>query len=489
MRHLPGIVDRLRWFVLSAAILCLAAFNLGFRQHTLPVHQWDESLYATTAWEMLQSGELVGTTFNGTLDYYNSKPPLNVWLIALSFKWCGVNLVSLRLPSLLAGFSTIALILFWGRRVCGDRGALVAGLVMATLFGFLYNHAARRANTDAINTLLIVLVVATLWAARARPWRLVWLGPVLAAVFLLRGMAILLPIVIIVADEWWTFGIRRRGRWAPTWAAAALFALPVGAWIVARWQIDQWQFLSRLFWYDFVARTLTPIEDHPGSVLFYLDVLQKQHYEWLVAVAIGAVLSPGTLTALRSELSGTPGTAKPARLLVVWAGAALLIPTIVSTKMSWYLQPFYPVFAIGAGALFAHGLQAVRSSYGWGHWKVRTLVGAVVLAVCVAECRIVWYACHLRPMERTAQGLMLAERDRLRGKHLYRRRLDRGEIFVLHAMVGGTHRLVPDAQDFLRQAKPGDFYLTRRTIADSRVALIRTQGELRLYERAEDTRQ
>ncbi len=56
-------------------------------------------MYAISAWEMGKTGHLVGTTFLGAPDYYNSKPPLNVWLIALSFKTFGVSLVSLRLVS------------------------------------------------------------------------------------------------------------------------------------------------------------------------------------------------------------------------------------------------------------------------------------------------------------------------------------------------------------------------------------------------------
>jgi 4-amino-4-deoxy-L-arabinose transferase-like glycosyltransferase len=135
MLSLPSIADRrLPFALLATAVLCLAAFNLAFRQHVMPVQQWDESLYATTAWEMLQSGEWIATTFDGQLDYYNSKPPLNVWLIALSFKLFGINMVALRLPSLVAAFATVAIVVFWGRRRHGELAALLAGLVLSTLF-------------------------------------------------------------------------------------------------------------------------------------------------------------------------------------------------------------------------------------------------------------------------------------------------------------------------------------------------------------------
>ncbi len=48
---------------------------------------------------MVNSGNWLVTTFHDSVDYYNSKPPLNVWLIAASFKMLGISLWSMRLPS------------------------------------------------------------------------------------------------------------------------------------------------------------------------------------------------------------------------------------------------------------------------------------------------------------------------------------------------------------------------------------------------------
>jgi len=483
--RLPAIATRrLSFSVLAVAVLCLAAFNLTFRQHVETVQHWDESLYAMTAWEMLQSGDWIGTTFQGKLDYYNSKPPLNVWLIALSFKLFGVNLIAFRIPTLVAAFSTVVLILLWGRRRLGDATAVFAGLVLATMFGFFYMHAGRNANTDAINTLLVALIVVTQWGARDRPWRLVWLGPLLAAVFLLRGMAILLPIVIAGVDEIATFGIRRRGRWAPTAVAAAIFAIPVGAWIVARWRLDEWKFLSQLFWYDFVARTVRPIENHPGSVFFYLDVLQKRHYDWVLAAALIAVLYPVSRAVLRGQFGREARLRTPSRLLMVWAAATLLIPTLMRTKVAWYLHPFYPVFAIGLGALVAHACRRAAESPGaWRSWRARALVSVIVLAACIAQGRLIWYSYHHAELSTSSQGVLLEERDRLKGHVVFRRQLDRAEIFVLHALVGATHRLAPDAEIFMRDSRPGDYLLTRRPHEDPKLTLVQRHGEYLLYQR------
>src|SRR5690349_2603508 len=84
---------------LAVLVLTLAALNVGYRLDREVVTAWDESLYATSAAEMLTSGNWLVTTFHDKIDYYNSKPPLNIWLIATSFKTFGVGLGALRLPS------------------------------------------------------------------------------------------------------------------------------------------------------------------------------------------------------------------------------------------------------------------------------------------------------------------------------------------------------------------------------------------------------
>jgi 4-amino-4-deoxy-L-arabinose transferase-like glycosyltransferase len=175
----------------------LAAFNLTYRLGLESVEEWDESLYATTAWEMLQSGDLIGTTFGGELDYYNSKPPLNVWLIAAMFATFGVNLVSVRIVSATAAWLTVLVLQVWTRRIFGPTVSLLSSLVLATTFGFLHLHAGRSGNPDALLTLLILLIVVALWASQQRPWHLAWLGPLLAGAFLLKGMAVSMPLLVV----------------------------------------------------------------------------------------------------------------------------------------------------------------------------------------------------------------------------------------------------------------------------------------------------
>jgi 4-amino-4-deoxy-L-arabinose transferase-like glycosyltransferase len=92
-----------RWITaLTPAVLAIAVFNLTFRLGSEWLTEWDESFYATSALEMVRTQHWAATTFDGALDYSNSKPPLNVWLLAMSLQTFGISLVSLRLPSVVA---------------------------------------------------------------------------------------------------------------------------------------------------------------------------------------------------------------------------------------------------------------------------------------------------------------------------------------------------------------------------------------------------
>jgi len=462
------------YHLLAAAILGLAAFNLSFRLGSEAVSEWDEALYAISAWEMSRSGDIIATTFLGQLDYYNTKPPLNVWLIALSFKALGMNLVSLRLVSAVSAWLTVAVLQEWTRRVFGPAVALFASVVLATSFGFVYVHAGRTAETDALFTLLIVLTVVVLWAEQRRPWVRVWLGPLAAAVFLLRGAAVLMPLALVVAVHLGRGRVTRHlGR--PTLAALLLFAAPVAAWGLARWRIDEWRFFERMVNYDFLARSFTVIEGHPGTPLYYLNILQKHHYDWLLAGGVALLLFPVPWRQLREWMRSDNGV-----LVVAWAAITFFIPTIMRTKLAWYLNPFYPVFALAIGRLVVRGFTQPGSDA-----RHAILAAVVGLSFGVAEAKLIWYSYHQRDVTDSVQGILLDHQEQLKGRRIFRDRWNNAEIFVVGGVIGAEHRLARHVDDFRRESRSGDCLVTSRRIADADLRLVSPGQHDSLYCRAE----
>ena len=464
---------------LALAVLALAAFNLGFRLNREVVAEWDESLYGLSAWETTQSGRWIAITLRGTLDYYNTKPPLNIWLVALAFKAFGASLLSLRLASVISAWLTVAVLQGWTRRYFGPAVALLASVVLATSFAFMYVHSGKSADTDALFTLLMLLSVVALCAAEQRPWMLAWLGPVAGATFMLKGMAVLMPLLVVVIVEafrWRTW----RERVGPLDTAALLFTAPVAAWVVARWQFDRRRFLERLFFYDGVGSITDALDGHSGDVLYYLDTLQRHHYDWLVAAAASVVLFPVSLARIRSAL---PERWRADRTLTVvlgaWIGVTLIVPTLMTTKAQWYLNPFYPVFALGVAWL------VVRAFSGDGHdIRRRIMAGVLFVVIVAAESRLIWTSYYRRDPSRSVQGLLLAARDQLRGHRVYRdERWNNADMFVADALVGAERRLSQDLGHFLRESRRGDYLLSTPEVQDASLTLVLADGRRALYRR------
>ena len=443
------------WLVLAA--LGLAAVNLTFRLSHEMIQVWDESLYATTALEMLRSGNWIVTTFQGAPDYYNSKPPLNVWLIALSFKAFGVSLLALRLPSALAAWLTVLAVYVWSRRQLGPRVAVLAALVLGTTYGFLYTHSGRTANADAPLTLVITLTFMTAWNAQRRPRVALWLGPLAAIAVMLKGpgaLALMAPFAVADLVE----AMRARPRlavWAaPRLAGLALGALPVGLWAYARWHYDGWRFFSHMIGYDALARVGSALEGHAESPFYFLDVLQRHEYEWLIVAALAVLAAPSALGMLWRWLGASPARS----LMPAWLVAGIGLPTLMSTKLSWYLNPFFPLLAMAVAAAVWHGWSTLVAERRVA--VARAFAAVVVLAFGVAETTLAWHSYRRLDLGRSAQGLLIEHAGALDGHRVFAERCPYPEAFL--AAAAGARCVPADLAAFEREAVRGDLWIGDR---------------------------
>lgn len=477
-----GAIDASRTFAARYhwLVLAVAAVSAFFRLGAELVGVAEESLFANTALEIVQSGEWVGTTLLGRLDYYNSKPPLQVWLVALSFKSLGIGLVPLRLPSAMAAWLSVLVLMLWSRRAFGPGVAVWAGLVLATSQGFFWVHSGRSANADAVLALLVLLAVVTIWAGMRRPWWRAWLGPILAGIFLTKGFAVAMPaaLVAVMAVVAWR---DRTWRGWPAAVAVVTAALPVAAWGWARWRVDEWRFFEALWSQDVVTRTTRSLEGHGEPWWYYLYVLQRNHPEWIVAAVAALVLLPRPWLWWREQLSLRRGDTSTKALLAAWAAATFVVPSMMATKVAWYINPFLPLFALGIGWVLDSALNAAPPMAG-GARRAVLLAGMIVLAVAAAEARVWWQSYVRLDAGRSAQGLLLAEGRRLQGRDVFRERWGYPEVFLVRAH-GARERVAPDAAAFLRSSRAGDYLLSEVSAAVPGLVVVGTVGGEALYRR------
>ena len=139
------------------------------------------------------------------------KPPLAIWVQALSVRVFGYHPLSVLMPQALMGVASVALVYDLVRRRFGRLGGFVAGLAFATTP--IAVAISRHNNPDA---LLVLCCVAALWCAvrGLDAGRTRWL--VLACVFVGLGfetkMGVALTVVPGIFAAWLWIDPRGRGR-------------------------------------------------------------------------------------------------------------------------------------------------------------------------------------------------------------------------------------------------------------------------------------
>ena len=212
---------------LAGLMVVAAALNLW----GLSENGWANDYYSAavrsmaSSWHAFLYGSLDPTGLM-TVD----KPPLALWVQALSVRVFGFHSLSILVPQALMGVASVALVYDLVRRLWGRAGGFAAGAALALTP--ITVAISRHNNPDA---LLILCIVFALWAlvrglqdGRTR-W-LVWAGVGVGLGFEAKMGAALLVVPGIVAAWLW---IAPRGRWAAARAVGAFGAAAVavgGAW-------------------------------------------------------------------------------------------------------------------------------------------------------------------------------------------------------------------------------------------------------------------
>src|SRR5256885_129310 len=157
MRHMNGDAPRLGAGV-ALALLATALLAGRLAEGDLI---GDPVIYAAVAKSMLVRGEW-GTQYLAGQPFFD-KPPLVVWLAALSFKLFGVSTWSARLPGVALGIAACLVLWRLGAFLFDERVGLAGGAILALTPGFV-----RFGSTLLLDTALALGALAGLLAtARA----------------------------------------------------------------------------------------------------------------------------------------------------------------------------------------------------------------------------------------------------------------------------------------------------------------------------------
>jgi len=345
-----NISDRnLSWFSAHAEAFCILAiliFSIIFFINLGSGVLWaaDEQTYSQWAFHMVKSGDYLTPWGNGGLLLWIGKPPLNMWLMALSYQFLGVNNFTSRVSSAVFGSLTLILVFYFGKKLYNSYVGFLSALILGTFTTFY--EFARRAMTDVPFVFFIMASICffVLSDKKENSNKYAALSGLFFGLALMTKQlqALLVPLIVFV----YLLATRRSIRFLWTkrftflWGVALLIFSPWLMYMMASFGSQFWQ---STFTFNVFSRTVTPVEGHVGSYLYYFTNFASNEnlaYVILLPFAVALCLFNSAVKHLKEDT-----------LILVWIIVVLAVVTFVQTKLYYYILPAFPAFSIAISSL------------------------------------------------------------------------------------------------------------------------------------------
>jgi len=362
-----GNDNDLRFRMYAGCVLALAAIlfltRLGARALWSSEFRWAE-----IAREMLVTHNYFWPTINGHV--YYDKPLGSYWLVIFSTPFTGgLNEAATRLPCAVAGILAVFLLMLLVRRLYDARTAILAGVILATSFSFVFFSRHASADVETLTGELAALLLFNRNEERGGGTWVVGLWLIMAATSLTKGLlGFALPLLVIGAysclrDGWSTLlreilrgslvdRIRRlieRNRWFFNWHTIAGVALG-GFVYYLPFEISSRMMGSQkglaMVYRENVVRFFHPF-DHRGPIYLYVYVIFGLVAPW-------SALLPAALVETHSLRRADSEPARADRFALVYFWATFIFFTLSGSRRSYYILPILPAAAILLARMLAY---------------------------------------------------------------------------------------------------------------------------------------
>ncbi len=291
---------------------------------------WDEINFAECAREMIVSHDYLRMQ----IDYvpFWEKPPLFIWLQVLSMKLFGVNEYAARFPNALVGIATLLALYHVGRKVAGERRALLwIGFYLASWLPHFY---FKTGIIDPLFNLLIFGAIYQLYQLRtAVQWvpHAVWGGVFLGLAVLTKGPVALIvtglcfAVYVIVNRSFTGFGFGR------LLAFAGVTLLVSASWFAVEVANNGWWFVKEFIEYQ-AGLFSQNIADH-----------EEPWYYHPIVLLIGCFPASLLMIPVRSRAAHRHETAEKdfTRFMWILFWVVLILFSMVRTKIVHYSSLCY----------------------------------------------------------------------------------------------------------------------------------------------------
>jgi 4-amino-4-deoxy-L-arabinose transferase-like glycosyltransferase len=325
--------------LLIVSALCF--FPLCYKIDGLPIRQWDESRNAVNSIEMLQNHNYLVRYYRGEPEFWEVKPPFLIWLQVISLKAFGLNEFAIRFPTILAGFLTVFLLIFYFHRYQGNRYiGYFAALILVTTQGYVNWHIARTGDHDALLILFTTSAILVYYEFISRPTRNNYLLVILSFLFIagvLNKSVAMLLIVPGMAVATFLFKAQKRLFKNPWFYFALLiFLAGIGIYYISR-EFVQPGYLKAVWQWELLPRYTNSEDKFNNATFWYYAIgLYKSRYTWWILFLVLSMLIMPLRDKNRHNLYNY--------LLISSIVFFLVISS--STKNVWYDGPLFPLFAM-----------------------------------------------------------------------------------------------------------------------------------------------
>lgn len=335
----------------------------------LPAVPIDETRYLSIAWEMRQSGELIGLTLNG--HPYMDKSPLLFWLINVAWTLFGVSTLAARLVCICFAAGAVACVVGMARRLRHPDPAVAGWILLPfVMFGAF--------TPIAMFDVPLVFFVALGFLGFIR-WLQgeVRIGAALVLVAFALGLLMKGPVYLvhllgpIATVRWWrSQPVERPVRIATgIGACVVLSSIPLAAWAVASAMHVGGVPVMDTLAYHSVGRVSNSFA-HSRSVLWYLPWVLPFLLPWALLVR---------WKRLRHNLLAALATSA-GRFGVSATLPAFVLFSLISGKQLHYLLPLLP----GMALLLASLPQGEAGAFSFPRVRILLLCASLAWAWLVA---------------------------------------------------------------------------------------------------------
>ncbi len=323
-------IDWLWLIVLLLAAVILFTINLG----GLPLQDGDETTLAQVAREIFQApADSLGwlyPTLGG--QPYHHTPPLMHWLIAWAYSLGGVNEWTTRLPGAILTATSVPLLYCIGREIFRQRwAAIYSSLIYLTML-----PVVRYGRLAILNGTVVSFLILMMWfVLRSRRDLRYCLGVGISfgLICLTQGITgLYLGAVVLVFLYWDTPRLLTCNYF---WTGILIGCLPVLCWY--GFQLCHYGYPFNLDVSTSLSHIKTTTNGTYEPPWYYLLEICKWTWPWLIFL-------PQTI-----RITWENHNLSWAKLLIVWFGVYLLIISLISLKLPWYILPIYPSLALACG--------------------------------------------------------------------------------------------------------------------------------------------